>query len=33
VEGDYTVTLDDVIGGGYLLVQKGKKNYALVVLS
>ncbi len=33
VDGDYTVTLDDVIGGGYLLVQKGKKNYALVVLS
>ncbi len=33
VGGDYIVTLEDIIGGSYLLVQKGKKSYALVVLN
>jgi tyrosyl-tRNA synthetase len=29
---DQTVTADDLIDGKYLLVQKGKKNYSLIVV-
>jgi tyrosyl-tRNA synthetase len=28
-----TVTADDLIAGKYLLVQKGKKNYYLVIVN
>ena len=32
VDAAYIVTSEDIIGGGYLLAQKGKKNYALIVI-
>jgi tyrosyl-tRNA synthetase len=30
-EADQTITVADLIAGRYLVVQKGKRNYALVV--
>jgi tyrosyl-tRNA synthetase len=33
VDADYQVQLSDLLADGYLLAQKGKKNYALIVVA
>lgn len=33
IDEDYAVTADDLLNGKYILVQKGKKNYYLVIVS
>ncbi|MFN2240520.1 MAG: tyrosine--tRNA ligase, partial [Thermoanaerobaculia bacterium] len=30
IDQDYLVTAADLVGGSYLLVQKGKKNYTII---